>query len=378
MKIGILTLDLGINYGGILQAWALQKVLKRMGHDAVLLKRQPGYPSLKLFVMRCLSILKCLFKKYFKKDRDVIINNPFTPYYRTYYFNEKCIKCFINSHISVSGVLRGSRAIYRYVMRENIKAVIAGSDQVWREEYSPSITDSFFAFLPKGSSVRRIAYAASFGTKNNFISAENLPICRTLLQRFDRVSVRELSGVEIIRRDFGREQVEKVLDPTMLLSASDYKTLIESQDHYSDPFVGTYILDDSADKELIVSEVADALDKSVERVSISYISEMLPSVSQWLAIFDDADFIVTDSFHGCVFSILFNKPFIAIANKDRGVERFVSILDEMQLKSRLVYSYSEFKDRKSELMASMNYEHVNDCIKILQHRSFIWLEDALK
>ncbi|KIZ32651.1 hypothetical protein OO18_29565, partial [Raoultella ornithinolytica] len=100
-----------------------------------------------------------------------------------------------------------------------------------------------------------------------------------------------------------------------------------------------------------------------------------PSVETWLKSFADAEFIVTDSFHGTVFSILFNKPFIALCNKERGAARFTSLLQMFNLESRLVTDCNDVDD--DTLFSAIDYEHVNEILSQLRVQSFKFIERAL-
>jgi len=103
---------------------------------------------------------------------------------------------------------------------------------------------------------------------------------------------------------------------------------------------------------------------------------VLPPVTQWLQSFMDAKFIVTDSFHGCVFSIIFNKPFIAIGNEGRGLTRFISLLKVFKLENRLMLKSSELTD--TLIFSDINWDQVNEIIKLEQARSTEFLNKNLK
>lgn len=266
-----------------------------------------------------------------------------------------------------------------YIKHRGYDAFIVGSDQVWREDYSPSITHFFLDFLSEGDKRPRIAYAASFGKSKDYISPENMPRCRELLHRFDAVSVREYEGLDILKRDFDYHKGVKVLDPTLLLSADDYREQIKEMDFLDGtrPHISAYILDESEDKSAILAEVASRLKLPVKTFSGEFRGEKMLTVSQWLAEFEGADFVVTDSFHGCVFSIIFHKPFVAIANKDRGIDRFVSLLRDAGLEDRLIYSSDDFNTRKERLLVVPDYMAVEQRLSSLRKASLAFLFDVL-
>lgn len=377
MKIGILTQPLHYNYGGIIQNWALQQVLLRMGHmPEMIFLTMCGQPGRKMVAMRTLSFAKNLIRKHLLNRRDRYIHSPLDPRYNpaTCYFYAD--GAFVK-RIHKTKVLGCDADLAKLSRRRRYEAFIVGSDQVWREDYSPRILAYFLDFLPDDDGRRRIAYAASFGKERDYISPEKMPECRRLMSRFHAVSVREAEGVDIVRRDFGRRQVDKVLDPTLLLSAADYSQLISPGNRRRSPYIASYILDRDDDKAAVLAQVAAAKNLPVNEIDIEVRPEGMPTVSQWLANFADADFVVTDSFHGCVFSIIFGKPFIAIGNAERGLGRFLSLLGELDLMDRLITTMHDFRDRRDALMSSPDYAAVNGRLALLRQSSLKFLTDAL-
>lgn len=360
MKIAQLTQPLHSNYGGILQAYALQAVLRGMGHEVVYLNRtweKRGTP--KLTFLRVLSMLKCAGKRYILANLWNFVKNDIT-----------CSKSFCTSE-----------ELGKYVKEEHFDAVIVGSDQVWREEYSPCITDYFLLFLPEDFKIKRIAYAASVGIEEWDIEDDLLPLCRKGLRTFDAISVREERARELLTDTFGIAPTV-LLDPTMLLTQEDWKRLISKADMENPVELVHYVLDESEEKTAIVNDVAKTLRLQQNALSVAPLTDKgkirkLDSISTWLAHFANAQFVVTDSFHGCVFSILFNKPFVAIANKDRGLSRFTTLLGHFNLQSQLVFSYKEYEDRRKELLKDMDYDAVNRHLDEMRIVSRKFLCDAL-
>lgn len=377
MKIGILTQPLHHNYGGIIQNWALQQVLQRLRHRPEMIFLTYGSrPNLLLLAKRCLSFAKCLIKKYLLRSPNVYLYSVFDPRYNPsapHYADSEFVQ-----RICKTKPLTADIDLARLARRRKYEAFVVGSDQVWREEYSPRIQSFFLDFLPNGDSRKRIAYAASFGKARDYISVNKMPECRRLLARFDAVSVREDEGVDIVRNDFGRNQVEKVLDPTLLLDASDYQNLINQADRHTEPYIALYVLDASDDKSALLAQISAERKLPVSAIDIEIRPEGMATMSQWLANFADADFVVTDSFHGCVFSIIFGKPFIAIANTERGLGRFHSLLGELGLNDRLITGVNDYTVRRDTLLAPFNYEPVRARLDKLRQSSLQFLTDSLK
>lgn len=388
MKIGILTLPLSSNYGGILQCYALQTVLARMGHEVVVLDRASAAPSAGLVIRRCGSVLKCLVRRYILGQKNIAILSPWS---QTYLIDKsRLTDCsvllkFVRKHINITRPLRSSEALLKRVKRQKLDCFIVGSDQVWRECYSPFLTDCFAGFFPPDDKILKITYGASFGTSENPISEQMLETCKSLSSRFDAISVREKSAVGLVEQYFGKH-AELVLDPTLLLGADDYvierpktaRSLTAEQDT-----LVSYVLDTDGQKAKIANDVACELGLKESFMGLSpkksdgSPDKMIP-VQSWLDNFRNASFVVTDSFHGCVFSIINRKPFIAIVNHSRGADRFVSMLSQLGLEGRMVNDYEEFSVRRSELTAPIDYAEVYSKLQTLKAHSLGYLSGMLE
>lgn len=174
-----------------------------------------------------------------------------------------------------------------------------------------------------------------------------------LLAKFDAVSVREKSGIDICR-EFGREDAVHVLDPTMLLTSGDYNRLIDDKPRSSGIML-SYILDSNPALCALVDKVSTSL--GVKPVKMSGRDEVSPPVEDWLAGFRDAEFVVTDSFHGTVFSIIYRKPFVVFGNRSRGgMARFESLLGLFNLQDHLISSVEEFDFGKDYSIPASIYD----------------------
>lgn len=388
MKIGILTLPLASNYGGILQCYALQTVLERMGHEVVVLDRTFAAPSAGLILRRCGSVLKCLVRRYIRGQKNIAILSPWS---QTYLIDKsKLDDCsvllkFIHKYLKITSPLRSSEALLKRVKKEKLDCLIVGSDQVWRECYSPFLTDCLAGFFPPDDKMLKITYGASFGTSENPISEQMLETCKRLSSRFDAISVREKSAVGLVEQYFGKH-AELVIDPTLLLGAEDY--VIERSKSAcpvtaeQDTLV-SYVLDTDGQKAKIANDVACELGLKESFMGLSpkksdgSPDKMIP-VQSWLDNFRNASFVVTDSFHGCVFSVINRKPFIAIVNHSRGADRFVSMLSQLGLEGRMVNDYEEYSARRSELIAPIDYAEVYSRLQKLKAHSLGYLSGMLE
>ncbi len=334
MKIGILTLTLHTNYGGILQAYALQTVLERMGHEVMVFNR----PFVPLKTRWC-EVFKRIIKKSIGKDvvifkelkynREASYINQNVWEFRKKYIHERTIESLCE-------------------IRENdVDCIVVGSDQVWRPVYFESqwetgIENAYLDFT-KGWDLKRVAYAASLGVDQWEQNSTTTETCKYAVKLFDAISVREPSGVSLLKDNFGVEATH-VLDPTLLLTSDDYKNLFKvGKTPKSKGNLLVYILDPNKEKSKVVKRIAIEKQLNTFSVNNTLVKESapleerkLPSVEAWLRGFYDAEFVITDSFHACVFSILFNKPFAVFANEKRGASRIVSLLKMFGLEKSLL------------------------------------------
>lgn len=373
MKIHILTQPLGHNYGGNLQAYALQQVLKAMGHDVVTLDRHWNRPRLcgKLLCLRILSSIKAVLFTLLGHKRN--ISNPFSREYNVI-LDKKEIRRFVETKLRLTDPLYGTEETADYIRNHPADCYIVGSDQVWRKVYCPSLDDYYLAAVP--DNIKKISYAASFGKDDiDEYTQEEIDYVRPLIQRFKYISVREKSGIDICRDKFGVEATH-VLDPTLLLEAEDYLRIIKDRkDSYSQHHLGVYLLDESPEKVQLVERASHKLGLCSNIINVyegdgKYIK--YPSVGYWLANIAFADYVITDSFHGMVFSIIFNIPFAVVGNTSRGLSRFNSLLDALDLEDRMI------TDPMSDLPPStINYETVNKRLGSLRESSLEWIKRAI-
>lgn len=376
MKIAILTQPLGHNYGGLLQAYALQTFITELGVDAVTLDRR-----------MCPSRIKAArdyLKFVFKLIRGRINTIP-TEARKSFVLEN--LEHFRSQKLKMSPVLDSTRRLESHCLAQDYDAYIVGSDQVWRPRYSPCLENFFLDFTEHEhlATATRISYAASFGVDNWEMSERQTARCRHLINRFHAVSVRERSAVSLCREKFGVE-AHWVLDPTLLLSRGHYEELISrSNGGSSRTGIHCYLLDNSKEKQAVIQHAEKVLgytsysvkpDRALQHTALDDIKScQYPSIESWLRGFRDADFVITDSFHGTVFAVLFNKPFIAIGNKRRGISRFESLLSLLELDDRLVTSTD---DVSNELLTTpIKWDAVNQFLESLASASKSFLCKSL-
>lgn len=378
MKIGIVTLPFNWNYGGILQTFALQVALKELGHDAVTINRNTVMMSFKMKVLSFVrrSILKVVFRK------DVVVRT--WPLKRELKRIRNNTDRFIAENIETTDLFH-SEADFNKIDKYEFGAFISGSDQVWRPKYSPSLENHFLGFLSENSKTKRVAYAASFGVDNWEFSDKETASCSKLAKKYDAISVREDSAIELCEKQLGVKS-QLVLDPTMLVAKETYMKLVQEDGIGKMPGnLFNYVLDLTSEKEQFINQAASKLGLVTFSSSARGIFRDLgkkrlnecvfPPVTQWIRSFMDAEFVITDSFHGTAFSIIFNKPFISIGNKKRGITRFTSLLTMLGLENRLIFDFGEASLNK--LYEKIDFEAVNITLAEKKEESLNFLKNVL-
>lgn len=318
MRIGIVTQPLEMNYGGILQNWALQQVLKRMGHEPITIDAYQRYSTLH-FTFNWLRVaVKRLLGKKIK--------------YPTRYcgaLRNELMGQFIEHRIDKTQVMWDYKR--SLVNKYDLDALVVGSDQVWRVAYNGDHIEDMYLQFAQGLPLKRVAYGASFGVDDWDYTESQTATCAALAQQMDAISVRETSGVKLCHDYLGIDAV-RVLDPTMLLTADDYNEIINKDWDAREPYLAVYCLDITPAKEAFFNQVAEKHGLNVRYFSAGWKSQL--SVEQWLAMIKNATMVVTDSFHGTVFSILFEREFYTLSNPSRGITRMTDFLKSLGLEHR--------------------------------------------
>ena len=366
MKIGIITQPLHTNYGGILQNFALQVVLKQLGHTPITLRES--------------------------FDADALIASPITYHLR---WAKSMIMWLVKSILGINGVkpVRRSVALKSIkimddfirkniectrakellepedVINNDIQAIVVGSDQVWRPKFEKHIMRHQFLEFAHNLNIKKISYAASFGTDEWEYSESETAESKKLIQDFDAVSVREFQGVEMCKTYWGID-AEWVLDPVLLLDKAFYSNLCRTIPNANkNKFVFAYILTKGEEKLRMVTNIANKLNSDIVLLNAEE-SNNKQSVEQWIANFRDAEWIVTDSFHGAVFSLLFEKQFLCFINHETGNARMDTLKRISGLDDRFIEHYVA-------MPSSIDYSMVKASMDKMRQSSLNFLSKSL-
>lgn len=364
MKVGIITMPLCANYGGTLQNWALQQVLIRLGHEPITLRFPVMYQGvsyrhywLNVFPMQALRFVahKLLGGEY---EMPITIGS--------WHKSVQGMEQFVDKHINVTEFL--PNLTMDDVRRYKVESLIVGSDQIWRPVMYDAVKYYFLGFTGDND-ILRIAYAPSLALDNWPYDEDTTVILKELIKRFSAVSVREKSSVQLVKDNLDVD-AQWVLDPTLLLNIEDYLELCKCVPFSHQSYVFAYILDMTDDKRVMAEQTAKTLGCSVRYLSAGKVKSE-DTIEKWLANFRDAKYVITDSFHGTIFSLLFQKQFYCFYNTHRGNARMDSLKIISGLNDRFI------TNRIDAIGVNINYSSVADRVDHMRGASWDYLKTSL-
>lgn len=349
MTVGILTFNFAINYGAVIQAWALSRQLKSKGHTVKIINYNPARRGLPWWIR-------------------VLMARSWWRFVQTVKFH-----LFRTKYLSESHVVRDVKDLEHV----GFDAIVVGSDQVWNVEYftEPDGHYNRMYFLAKLSKrIRRIAYAVSIGHGqwNTYSLKEEL---LADVRAFDHVSVREKFAQEKLAH-LGLASI-CVPDPTLLIQQAEYDALSRIKPKRQ-PYIFSYLLTEVDRGREVCEECQKCLCFPVRMAMLQTKTgneNLPPSPRQWLELLRNASFMITDSFHGVALSIVFNVPFIALLkpNKQGMNARIVDLLSFVGLSERVVESHVPLW----LLTQDIDWKQVNDRVRDMRETGAAFLEEAL-
>ncbi|MCD7729495.1 MAG: polysaccharide pyruvyl transferase family protein [Clostridia bacterium] len=271
---------------------------------------------------------------------------------------------------------------------------IVGSDQLWNANLSRPYKQTYFLGFADDNN-KKISYGTSFGIPYTGTEQEKL-ISSYNLRRFDYVSVRDDMSKEICEKDFGVKNVAMVCDPTFLCPVEEYSRLAKKSNlKYGEKYILAYILDPTAETGallerisrdqnvkiyVILDEPPHLWEQNLNKLSLKENStvEVKREVDlfEWLWYYEHAQSVITDSFHGTIFSIIFKKPFVTKINKRRGAQRFVSLLQPLELMDRLFSDLQEI-EAHINIINELDYTVPYEKLDKIKEYSYNWLKTAV-
>ncbi|MGS4880494.1 polysaccharide pyruvyl transferase family protein [Photobacterium damselae] len=323
MKIGIITIHNVSNYGAVLQAYALKETIKTK-YSCHIIDFDNRHVSKSLDYIRfgtnfhsCLGTVKDIFRIF---PRMRVIPK---------------FKYFINNHLDIID--------FKSCKLDSLDVLVSGSDQIW----NPACVTSTKEFIPEyflsfaNGKQKRISYASSCGSYS--YSKEEYEKLKSYLSKYEALSTRELETSSYLSELTGRD-VKHVLDPTLLFNKDEWLERIPDNKFRTDDYILLYVIKKTPLLKLTISKLKQKLGMKVILVEQglyfdSIVDEHIRDAGpeDFISLFNNAKFIVTDSFHGTTFSLIFNKPFFSVS-PGANVNRISSLLELVSLESRIIYN----------------------------------------
>jgi hypothetical protein len=358
LRLGLMTIHHANSYGGVLQAYASKSVLQEFGDVSVI-----DYKS--THIRRTLELLRIADGRrgWLRAAKDVARLLPRMRLISK--FNSFC-----KAHLDVDSDEAST------FIQQGLDVAVAGSDQIW----NPSITDGLDAkyFLSGILAKKKISFSTSFGSYK--YSPHEQSVVRELLSDFSNIAVRERDAAAYLS-DLLDRQVHETVDPTLLLNKSRWTLIASDQSHARRPYLLVYSLKEDALVRKVISTVAKQLKLSIVAINQNpfagypvdvHVKDAGPS--EYLRLFLDASFVVTNSFHGTAFACNFAKPFLAV-KPEHGMNRVSSLLDRLGLRDRLVVDATQIQ---AALAAEINWPDTQTRVESMRADARVYLDSALR
>ena len=364
IKVGILTFNFALNYGSLLQAYALQKVLEDMGYDAYMIDLE------EINEENTLSIKTKIRKKIIKivshvgivpviRERNIKVRK-FQDFRKNYNFTEKC------------NDLAGLQKI-----ADEMNVIIVGSDQVW----NTTLQDFTHLFMLPVKNVKKVGYSVSLGNAPE----SDLQKYKYDIKDFDAVSVREEKSRQLVEKIY-EKKIGVTVDPTLLIGAEKWKQMAEkSSINIEGPYLLCFLFGKNREYFNEKYKLVDSIAKN-KRLKVIYLNHGYnkysfnknalcdSGIEDFLKLFSEASAVVTDSFHGTVFSVIYERDFYSIVDSNNADRRKQDLLISLGLQSRIIDISAEKQDLSYE---TIDYENVNNRLECLCKESLDFLNKEI-
>lgn len=339
-KINLLTIHYGMCYGAVMQTYATCRLLEEAGHDVTVINIIN--PKLRNFY-KSIGNLKYIIKEWqfyrFKKK----------------YFSKMTVKTYSIKEQKLP----------------DADYTIVGSDQVWNRDITGNFGKIFYLdFVPENQ--KRVAFCSSFGKAAWSESEEYTNELKKEFEKFHAISIREKSGVDIMKETFALDSVN-LQDPTISFGKFDDLILNDRKTNCIFPFMLNTSIEAKNRAHFIAKELSTPLYKNNKRKAY-----LLSGPRHWLTKIHNAKYVITDSFHGLALSILFHKQFFVFCADPKKFTRLQSLLELLGLQERFIKSEDDFTKRKSELKKPIDYQAVDAILKKEQEKSRKFIKMNIK
>jgi len=365
-KVGIMTFHCADNFGAVLQVYALQQTIKELNIDVEIIDFRPQ--ALIIPYNHTVNLKNRYSVNGIKGVIRALLSSIYN--YRNIESRLKSFRKFRDDNLNISKEkyyfsqeLLNSPPKYDYFL--------TGSDQVWNPSFKRKIGDSYFLDFVDNNAIK-ISYAASIAEE---VDEGLIGDYKNHINRFDYISVREKSGVEFLQNIINNS-VEVTLDPTLLLNKRKWKN-ISKKPNLKEKYILVYGLEHN--NELI--KLANRLSEEINIKIISYTNQKIfnnviesfyfKGPDEFLGLFENAEVILTNSFHGTVFSVINNKPFYTIPHTTTG-SRMIDLLKILNLEERIIYKAEDLK----EFDFNIDYNEVDRILETKRQESINFLKKS--
>lgn len=384
-KIGLAVVTYVNNYGSFLQSFATQQIIRNLGYNTEVINIDGVNATIKkarkkYFLKRCFNINE--LKSYAVTIQGIVRAKLDKKYAKDINTRNRVFGSFRKEHFNFSPVSKTWDEMS--ALCQQYAAVVVGSDQLWRPV---NIEGDFYTLNFVPNEINKVAYSTSFGVSS--LPKKTAEKAKRFLKRIDHLSVREASGQKLVKELIGKD-IPVVCDPTMLLSAEDWEKYVDEKPIVDGPYILCYFL--GSNEEYLKFAKRMKQEKGMKIVGLVhcagynkhvdvYMDEMPFSAGplEFINLIKYARYVLTDSFHCCVFSILFKKDFFAFrrfADNDEMStnDRLVTLFDWTGIKGRLLNGTEDITD---DLFSHIDYEYVMSRIQEKREDSMKYLTNAL-
>lgn len=366
MKKGIITTFYKAhNYGAMLQAFALKKVLENNNCSIEFLNYKD-------------ENIEGIYKVFSLKNKS--LKNKIKEVLRFFIFYKKIKKRYSNFSNFQNKYLKETKL----VIDKNTKLddvsldvdfIITGSDQVWNKNITNELSDIYTLNFAK-KNIRRISYAASIGNKK----IDNELEYKNKLAIIDKISVREETAKKILDEILPEKNITTVLDPTLLLDNNEWNKYLDNSISKKEKYILAYVVEPDSEYIKVVNDLSEKTGLKVVHFEKrnKYKNELESAFTEgplgFVNLIKNAEYIVTTSFHATVFSIIFNKKFWVVPHRVTG-SRVIDLLSKLKISDRAVYSLNEFQKNKFD--KEIDFNEVNNILNLEREKSINWLLNAI-
>ena len=367
-KVGLATFFYDDNFGTCLQAFALQHVMEQFGYDVSLIRYHRAEKTQGDRDGRW----KRIFQLSPRKTLWWLINR------KSILAKKTKFKEFRDRYLNLADDIDYYRNSGLKDVSKKYDALVCGSDMMWSSDFK---ADWAFYYLSFSEKRKNISYAPSYG--RNHLTEQEIAQCIPYINNISHLSCRELGGVDLIRQHFGLK-AEHVVDPTLLMNKEEWNEIVgEDSLLERDNYILTYLFNGTTrngrDKimeqatQLPGSELVILMGAEGKFQRYAYPEPTGPL--EFIRLYRDAKFVITDTFHGMLFAIIFNKPFIVLDKSTFGIsaDRLVSTLKSLGIDNRYVKADIKLNDE----ILNMDYTDVNRILEKSQSKSISYLKSAL-